>query len=140
MKKVYAILLMLIVILGCQNSSTERSKNALSIKVNDVKKIEIRNEEESYTIVNSQDKVDFINVINNSEYNQAQLDIRPSDYAVEIWLLNEEIIKFSLWIIDGGTLFAEHSVRGYYKFTENDRLRMLEIINNAEGKPTTSSN
>lgn len=124
------LILTISLILGCQNNDVSNQGNTTSIKVNDINEINILQEQSSYPISSHQEKIEFINAVNNGVYNHGKLDIRPSDYTVNITLVNGEIRGFSFWVIDGADLFIDHSRAGHYKLNEKDRLKILEIISN----------
>lgn len=127
---------MVVLLLGCQKEN-DLKKNWGSthiIRIDDISEIEIQKENGSYLISTQQERLSFMNVIKNGEYNHGQLDIRPSDYYVEVKLLNGDIIKFSLWLNEGEeNIFIDHEDDGHYIIRdENDRSKIINIINKAD--------
>lgn len=121
-------------LLGCQHNdgtlSVSWGDNHKNISIGDISEIIIEKVDGTGEITTQQDISSFMNAINNAEYDNAQLDIAPSDYSAEIILERGETKKLSLWLTEGLGIFVDQDENGHYKLLdENDKSKLIDIIN-----------
>lgn len=130
---IMVLLIFTLLLFGCQNNSNHNRSNTWenknNISIEDISGIEIQKKEATVRSLSQQDISVFMNAIHNGVYDDGKLDIRPSDYSVEIELKDGESKKLYLWIDDGGNLFTDKDENGHYKLmNESDRTDIKDIL------------